>query len=89
MIGIGLTFFSAGSWTVSASLLSALRICEAATFVDVFSNACSRIISNLGLSYGKYKLPQCMLASEGGVLELQIAKVGRAQLTTWDCVLPW
>jgi hypothetical protein len=34
-----LTFFSAGSVTVSASLLSALRICEAATLVDVFSNA--------------------------------------------------
>lgn len=35
-----LTFFSAGSVTVSASLLSALRICEAATLVDVFSKAC-------------------------------------------------
>jgi hypothetical protein len=34
-----LTFFSAGSVTVSASLLSALRICEAATLVDVFSKA--------------------------------------------------
>jgi hypothetical protein len=34
-----LTFFSAGSWTVSASLLRAFRICEAATLVDVFSKA--------------------------------------------------
>lgn len=34
-----LTFFSAGSVTPSASLLSALRICEAATLVDVFSKA--------------------------------------------------
>jgi hypothetical protein len=38
--GLRLTFFSAGSVTVSASLLSALRICEAATLVDVFSKAC-------------------------------------------------
>ena len=35
----GLTFFSAGSVTPSASLLRALRICEAATLVDVFSKA--------------------------------------------------
>jgi hypothetical protein len=39
MVGLVLTFFSAGSWTVSASLLSAFRICEAATFVEVFSKA--------------------------------------------------
>jgi hypothetical protein len=39
MAGLMLTFFSAGSWTVSASLLSAFRICEAATLVDVFSKA--------------------------------------------------
>ena len=38
-----LTFFSAGSVTVSASLLSALRICEAATLVDVFSKAWRRV----------------------------------------------
>jgi hypothetical protein len=37
--GVLLTFFSAGSWTVSASLLRAFRICEAATLVDVFSKA--------------------------------------------------
>lgn len=35
-----LTFFSAGSVTPSASLLRALRICEAATLVEVFSKAC-------------------------------------------------
>jgi hypothetical protein len=39
-----LTFFSAGSVTVSASLLSALRICEAATLVDVFSKACQDMV---------------------------------------------
>jgi hypothetical protein len=37
--GAVLTFFSAGSVTPSASLLRALRICEAATLVDVFSKA--------------------------------------------------
>jgi len=37
-----LTFFSAGSVTPSASLLRALRICEAATLVEVFSKACQR-----------------------------------------------
>jgi len=35
------TCFSLGSLTVSARLLSALRICDAATDVEVFSNACS------------------------------------------------
>jgi hypothetical protein len=39
VVGMLLTFFSAGSWTVSASLLRAFRICEAATLVDVFSKA--------------------------------------------------
>jgi hypothetical protein len=39
VVGGVLTFFSEGSVTVSASLLSAFRICEAATLVDVFSKA--------------------------------------------------
>ena len=39
MLRVLLTFFSAGSSTVSASLLRAFRICEAATLVDVFSKA--------------------------------------------------
>jgi hypothetical protein len=34
--------------TVSASLLSALRICEAATLVDVFSKACNVVVSKMG-----------------------------------------
>lgn len=38
-----LAFFSLGSVTVSDSLLRAFRICEAATFVDVFSNAWSAV----------------------------------------------
>jgi hypothetical protein len=39
------TFFSAGSVTSSQSVLRALRICEAATEVDVFSKACFKTVS--------------------------------------------
>ena len=41
------TFFSSGFVTVSASLLRAFRICEAATLVEVFSNAWSCVRSEL------------------------------------------
>jgi hypothetical protein len=37
------TFFSSGFVTVSASLLRAFRICEAATLVEVFSKAWSSV----------------------------------------------
>jgi hypothetical protein len=74
LVGSLLTFFSAGSWTVSASLLRAFRICEAATLVDVFSKAYNA--SNISGMFSMVLLGLLKLAAVVGALTM----VGKGRL---------
>lgn len=96
----GLTFFSAASSTVSASLLRALRICEAATLVDVFSKACMGcVLARVQCMSGRHpngRVEWCSLAYVAAItrdpgLAVQVTEraVPREQrsspLTKWWC----
>lgn len=86
-----LTFFSDGSWTVSANLLRALRICDAAMLVEVFSKAW------LLLEKSNMVITWAGVESEGSGLSKKIdydVRVGRLGQLTLGTVpakfsIPW